>query len=123
MARASAAGLGKWGEQRAAEELQRAGMTVLERNWRCSLGEIDIVAVDGSDLVIVEVKTRRDDLRGSAASAVTPAKLARLRTLARQWLASRPPSASRYRAVRIDVIAITRPLSGAETVLHLRGVE
>lgn len=123
--RSSATGLGRWGEQHATELLIENGMTIVERNWRCSLGEIDIIAADGADLVVVEVKTRRDDVKGSPLEAVTPEKITRLRRLAAQWLAaaSEQPNPPRYRAIRVDVIAITRPLSGAATVLHVRGVQ
>lgn len=125
MPHAEAAHLGAWGEQRAAEELVRAGLRIIDRNWRCALGEIDIVAIDGTDLVVVEVKTRRSSAKGSALDAVTPAKLARLRVLAVQWLASRPaePAPQRFRAIRVDVVAIMRPLSGPTVITHLRGVE
>lgn len=123
--RSSATGLGRWGEQCASEFLVHKGMSIVERNWRCPLGEIDIIAADGADLVVVEVKTRRDDSKGSPLAAVTPEKVTRLRRLAVQWLAaaSEKPNAPRYRAIRVDVIAITRPLSGDATVLHVRDVQ
>lgn len=123
--RSSSTGLGRWGEQHAAELLIQAGLTILERNWRCPLGEIDIMASDGPDLVVVEVKTRRDDAKGSALEAVTPTKVTRLRRLAVQWLAAKSEAehAPRYRAIRVDVIAITRPLSGDATVVHIKGVQ
>ena len=125
MTHTQATHLGAWGEQRAVEELERSGMRVIARNWRCPLGEIDIVAVDGPDLVVVEVKTRRSSAKGSALDAVTPAKLARLRRLALQWLAVRPADCAgqRFRAIRVDVVAITRPLTGPTVVTHVRGVE
>ena len=83
--------LGRYGEDLAARRLREAGMTVLERNWRCAEGEIDIVARDGDALVVCEVKTRA---RGAGTfehpmAAVTPAKAARLRRLAARWLTER----------------------------------
>lgn len=111
--------VGRYGEGVAVRYLDRSGWTVLDRNWRGADGEIDIVALDGSVLVVVEVKTRRSDLFGHPAEAVTPVKLARLRRLAAQWLDAhevRPAS------IRIDVIAVRPSPRGAARVEHLRGV-
>jgi putative endonuclease len=116
--------LGRWGEQHAANLLESAGMHIVERNWRCARGEIDIIAIDERDLVIVEVKTRRDDNKGSALAAVTPDKLAQLRRLAIMWLAASQRNVNiNFRAIRVDIVAITRPLQGKTRVLHVRGVE
>ena len=112
--------LGKYGESLAARRLARAGMTVLERNWRCGrTGEIDIVARDGDALVVVEVKTRSGDGYGHPAEAVTHAKLARLRRLAAEWLAGHD---LHPRSVRVDVIAVRTARRGPATVEHLTGV-
>ena len=62
--------IGKWGETRAAEYLNELGYQILETNFRCNIGEIDIIAQDGETLVFVEVKTRRSDSFGAAAEAV-----------------------------------------------------
>ena len=79
--------LGRYGETLAARRLAQAGMTVLERNWRCGrTGEIDIVARDGDALVVCEVKTRRAGPFEHPMAAVTPAKAGRLRRLAERWL-------------------------------------
>jgi putative endonuclease len=113
------AALGRYGEDVAVRHLQDAGLVVLERNWRCDLGEIDIVARDGSTLVVCEVKTRRGTAYGSPADAVTPAKARRLRRLAVRWVRERsvhPPE------IRIDVVAVLRGRRGAAGVEHLRGV-
>ncbi|WP_258544126.1 YifB family Mg chelatase-like AAA ATPase [Streptomyces ipomoeae] len=76
--------LGRYGEELAARRLTEAGMTVLERNWRCGrTGEIDIVARDGDALVVCEVKTRRAGAFEHPMAAVTPTKADRLRGLAR----------------------------------------
>jgi putative endonuclease len=112
-------GVGKYGEQVAAAHVQAAGWEVLDRNWRCADGELDLVAMDGTELVAVEVKTRRSERFGHPAQAVTAAKLARLRRLTALWLAAhdvRPAS------VRIDVIAVLVPGRGAAQVEHLVGV-
>ncbi len=111
--------VGDYGERLAERLLVRAGMTVLERRWRCRLGEIDIVAVEGACLVVCEVKTRRSLLAGSPAEAVTPAKLARLRRLGAAWLAQQP---RHFADVRIDVVCVVVPRRGAARLEHLRGV-
>jgi putative endonuclease len=111
--------VGTYGEQVAVTHLQERGYVVLDRNWRCELGEIDIVARDGDCLVVVEVKTRRSERFGSPAEAVTAAKLARLRRLTARWIADagvHPPR------VRIDVLAVRPQRSGAARVEHLRAV-
>ena len=111
--------LGRYGEDVAARHLTESGVVVLERNWRCELGEIDIVGREGPALVICEVKTRRGRGFGDPAEAVTYAKAARLRRLAARWMADRavhPPE------VRFDVVAVLQPRRGAATVEHLRGV-
>lgn len=97
-------------------------MRILERNWTCSAGEIDVIAMDGDVVVAVEVKTRRDNRLGSALEAVTPAKVVLLRRLVVIWLHERPQF-RRGRSVRIDAIGITRPAAGATSVIHVRGVE
>lgn len=111
--------VGRYGEDVAARHLSELGYQVLQRNWRCELGEIDIVARDGDCLVVCEVKTRRSGVFGHPAEAVTARKAARLRRLTARWLAQsgiHPPS------VRIDVIAVLRPSSGPALVEHLRAV-
>ncbi|MFI6480166.1 YraN family protein [Nonomuraea sp. NPDC050663] len=110
--------LGRHGEQLAADYLTAAGMRILERNWRSRRGEIDILARDGADLVVVEVKTRSSRSHGTPLESVRPAKLARLRTLAAQWLSTQP---STFRTVRIDVIALER-FAGDYSLRHIRGV-
>ena len=115
--------LGRYGEDVASRYLADAGLVVLERNWRCSAGEIDIVARDGRCLVVCEVKTRRDDAFGGPYSGITPAKLARLRRLTGQWLDEHAADAPRrFREVRIDVVAVILPRAGAPRVEHLGGV-
>ena len=111
--------VGRHGERVVARLLESLGWEVLERNWRCEHGELDIVAVDGECLVAVEVKTRRTATYGSPQEAVTGAKLSRLRRLTGAWLAAQD---RRFEAIRIDVCAVTLPRSGAAVVEHLRGV-
>src|SRR6202011_1133530 len=78
--------LGRFGEQAAAEYLESHGLRILDRNWRCAAGEIDIVAVERYALVVVEVKSRTGMAYGSPLEAVSRAKRARLRKLAVQWV-------------------------------------
>lgn len=92
------------GEDAAAAFLERIGMTVIDRNWRCSAGELDIIALDGTDLVIVEVKTRRSERAGTGEEAVSPAKQKRLARLAEAYLGA--TGVEEIRQVRFDVIAI-----------------
>jgi putative endonuclease len=111
--------LGEFGERLAAQHLLADGMTVLDRRWRCSIGELDLVALDGRCLVVCEVKTRRSTITGAPVEAVTPAKLRRLRHLTAAWLEAHPDS---YPEVRIDVIGVLVPRRGGLVVDHLRGV-
>ncbi len=113
--------LGKYGETVAARRLVAAGMTVLERNWRCGrTGEIDIVARDGDVLVVCEVKTRRAGAFEHPMAAVTPDKAERLRGLAARWIHAHggaPPG-----GVRIDLVGVVVPRRGGPVVEHARGV-
>lgn len=111
--------VGRYGEDVAAAHVVERGWQVLDRNWRCREGELDLVALDGRELVVVEVKTRRSTRYGQPAEAVTAVKLARVRRLAAQWLSAhdvRPAS------VRVDVIAVLVPHAGRALVEHLEGV-
>jgi len=110
--------VGRFGEQVAAEHLERAGLTILDRNWRCPEGEIDIVAADGDTLVVCEVKTRSGLGYGDPAEAVVAAKAARLRRLALRWLAAHPLS---WRELRFDVVTVLRGQGDEPLVRHLRG--
>ncbi|GAA4656244.1 YraN family protein [Streptomyces chumphonensis] len=117
--------LGRYGEDLAARRLRASGMAVLERNWRCRDGEIDIVARDGDALVVCEVKTRSAGGPQHPMAAVTPRKAARLRRLASRWLTERwlvrygrPPTGG----VRIDLVGVLLPRRGAPVVEHVRGV-
>lgn len=116
----TAAALGRFGEDMAAEYLKGRGLTILDRNWRCAAGEIDIVARDGSALVICEVKTRRGVTYGTPAEAVGPRKLRRMRELALRWLDERGVHAPQ---IRFDVVAIIQPPAGRPVLQHVRGVQ
>lgn len=92
------------GEDAAAAFLERVGMTIVDRNWRCSGGEIDIVALDGEELVFVEVKTRRSERAGTGEEAVSPAKQRRITRLAAAYM--KDAGISDVKQVRFDVVAI-----------------
>ncbi len=80
---------------------------MLERNWRCDIGELDLVVRDGTEIVFVEVKARASDRFGPAASAVGPSKQRTLRRLAARWLAEHDDSTARRDGIRFDVVAVT----------------
>jgi putative endonuclease len=111
--------LGRFGEDLAEEYLRGIGFDVLARNWRCPAGEVDIVARDGSTLVVCEVKTRRGTGYGSPLEAVTPqkaARLARLGAMARRGLGTGPC------LIRIDLVGVLVHRDGRVDLEHVRGV-
>ena len=110
--------LGRWGEDLAVRHLQSLGFEVLDRNWRCRAGEIDVVARDGRTLVFVEVKARSGLQYGDPAEAVTRVKARRIHGLAAQWLAEQRPPGSWD--LRFDVVSVLRTTREPE-VLLLRG--
>lgn len=112
------ASLGARGEQLAAEYLERQAMVVLDRNWRCRDGELDLVALDGDEVVFVEVKTRSGIGFGLPAEAVTRRKAHRIRRLAGLWLSIHRAS---WAGVRFDVVGIVCPRSGPVAIEHYRG--
>ncbi len=109
--------VGVHGERIAVAYLTRAGLRVLDRNWRCREGELDIVAREGAALVFCEVKTRRGVGFGHPVEAVTPAKQRRLRTLAQRWLAAHDEHAPE---LRFDVVGVLVRPSAPALVTHLR---
>jgi putative endonuclease len=113
--------VGRFGEQLAVDYVSRAGLAVLDRNWRCIDGEVDIVARDGAALVFIEVKTRSSDAFGDPAEAVTPAKAARVRRLAVRWLAAqRDHGGEGWSEIRFDVVSVIRRGPDGPVVRHLK---
>jgi len=106
--------IGRRGEDAAAAYLQNAGYTIVERNWRCKGGEIDIVAIDGETLVLAEVKTRRSSSKGSPEDAVSPTKQKRISRCAAAYMQS---AGIEPCCVRFDVIAI-RPIAEDRALLR-----
>lgn len=111
--------LGRYGEQLAERHLVAQGMVLLDRNWRCEAGEIDLVLRDGDVLVVCEVKTRTSTDYGTPHEAVTDIKVARLRRLAVRWLEERGLAVC---DIRIDLVGILRPRRGASVLDHVRGI-
>jgi putative endonuclease len=96
--------IGTTAEQIAADLLGRHGLRILERNFRCKAGELDIVAAEGDTLVFVEVRSRGDDRHGVAALAIGPAKQRQVARVAAYYIALRVPA---FQYCRFDVVAIT----------------
>ncbi|MEB7505134.1 YraN family protein [Arthrobacter koreensis] len=112
--------LGQTGEELAARYLTTAGYHVLERNWRCRQGEIDLVARDGSTLVIAEVKTRSSLDYGHPFEAVSAAKLSRLYLLAAAWTREH---AEGHVSWRVDAVSVLLPGGDRPPVIeHLKGI-
>lgn len=111
--------VGRAGEDLAREWLTRKGLEILDANWRCPIGELDIVALDGDVLAFVEVKTRTSTAFGHPAESVTREKVARLRRLAGAWVEAHEVHAS---GMRIDVVAVLRRRGEPTLVEHIEGV-
>ena len=94
--------LGSWGESVAAVHLEAKGFVIKEKNWRHQLGEIDIIAQDDTELVFVEVKTRRGNQLGSPEEGLTVEKSRRLLLLAQAYLSENDMDAD----WRIDLVAV-----------------
>jgi putative endonuclease len=114
--------LGRYGEELAAQHLVQQGYELLDRNWRCARGELDLVALapDGT-VCVVEVKTRAGEGFGAPAEAVTPAKAQRIRGLALAWLTDHRPGGHRG-GLRFDVVSVVRRPGFAPRLTHLEGV-
>ena len=120
--------LGASGEALAVRHLEEAGLTIVERNWRCSAGELDVIAKEEAPdfslggqvvpwLVIVEVRTRRGDRYGAARQSITPRKAAKLREVAAHYI----QSVQWTGPWRIDVVAVQMDASGRlQAVEHIR---
>lgn len=112
--------LGEHGEEFAARYLEARGFEILERNWRCPHGELDIVAYEPAEsaLVFVEVKTRTGRGFGSPLESITHAKARRLYSLAMLWQKQRR---RRARVVRVDGMGVLFG-RGEPEVTHVRGI-
>ena len=111
--------VGARGEDLACAELTRQGLTIVERNWRCSVGEIDIVAVEGGTLVFCEVKCRTGLGFGHPLEAITYAKRRTLRQLAAIWMRDH---CVRTRSIRIDAIGVLMLPGREPSVTHVKAI-
>ena len=117
---ASRRALGAYGEELAARLLtSEHGMQLLDRNWRCPEGELDLVLRDGDVLVACEVKTRRGDGCGSPHQAVDDVRLERLHRLVWRWAEQHDVHPDE---ARVDLVAVLRPRRGPAVVDHVRGL-
>jgi putative endonuclease len=111
--------VGRAGEEAAARYLIDLGYAVVERNWRCRSGEIDLIAHDGTTLVFIEVRSRSNPTRfGTALEAVSPRKCRQVRDVAAYYLKQH---SGFERSVRFDVIAVTFLHDGITDIKHLTG--
>lgn len=111
--------LGKYGESLAEEYFEDLGCEILDRNWRCRAGEIDLVVREGRHLVCVEVKTRRSERSGHPLEAITPEKLRRMRKVAGEWAAA---NSEQRGALRLDVLSVLLSAEGVPVLMHVEGV-
>jgi putative endonuclease len=95
--------IGSRGEDVAADVYHRRGYRVVARNWRCRLGELDLVVERGGVLVFCEVKSRRQDVFGGGFEAVTHRKQVKVRSVAEAFLQA---TGSRPQAIRFDVASV-----------------
>lgn len=112
--------VGVLGEQACARMLERGGCEVVERNWRCPAGEVDLIVRDAGEVVLVEVKTRLclGQERPAPEVAVDADKLARYRSLATSYLALNPGVPS----IRFDVAGVTLTEGRIASIRYLRNV-
>lgn len=112
------AAIGRHGEELAAGHLSRHGYRILERNWRCARGELDIIAQLPGLVVVVEVKTRRSLRFGHPLESITDEKALRLRRLAKEWMRA---TSTRAR-LRIDAIGIVLSDDGVSRFDHVKAI-
>ena len=110
--------LGERGEDAAAAYLERIGVTVVQRNWRCQHGEIDIVGLEGSTVVLCEVKTRTTRAKGNPEESITSAKRRRYSRLAEAYLQE---SGLTEVSLRFDVIGLLVIAEDRALLRHHRG--
>ncbi len=107
---------GRYGEKLAAQYLLKKGYQIVAANWRCALGEIDLIARQADTLVFVEVRTRRASSTAAAFESIIARKQKRLHRLAEAYLAQQGLYESAW---RIDLIAIALPPYGSPIIEHI----
>lgn len=110
--------LGKWGEDKATEFLQRNGYKIIERDWKSGRRDIDIIATDGHEVVFVEVKTRRNRLFGEPEEAVDYRKLQSLRLAINHYIKYRRINCD----VRFDIISVVGMIGQEPEIDHIKSV-
>ncbi|HWQ79318.1 MAG TPA: YraN family protein [Anaerovoracaceae bacterium] len=110
--------VGSWGEDAAEKYLRKKGYLILERNFRCRYGEIDIIAMAGTELVFLEVKTRRNLNYGLPCESVTAAKVKHLKRAVSYYASTCP---IRHSGVRLDVIEILAK-EGQAHIHHIENI-
>lgn len=108
--------LGAAGERAAAKFLRRAGLRIIDKNFRTAIGEIDLVGLDGETIVFVEVKTLCSDDAADPEGKVDRRKQDKLVRVARDWL-----TRHRYpdRAYRFDAVSVVMPAGGPPEIRHI----
>ncbi|WP_418968742.1 YraN family protein [Alloscardovia omnicolens] len=119
--------LGRFGEEYSCQYIRNLGWSILDRNWRCRFGEIDIVALSPATnhsgtpiLVFLEVKTRRSDAFGDPLEAITPVKCLHMRKAAMAWLAQHHTKTPQV--VRFDAIGMIVDGSQVRSLTHIRRI-
>jgi len=107
---------GDYGEQLAANYLKLQGYTIIETNWRCNIGEIDIVAQHNEHIIFIEVRTRRTNTVDAAFASITPSKREKLIRAAHAYLDANTGEDALW---RIDVIAIALPFNSKPRIEHV----
>lgn len=107
---------GQQGEKLASDHLQSRGYAIIETNWRCQHGEIDIIAHNDSAYVFVEVRSRHAETTEASFESITPRKRAKLTALAHAYLAAHNLENANW---RVDVIAIALPRVGHPIIEHV----
>lgn len=110
--------LGKWGEDLAADYLQRKGYTIIERDWKSGRRDLDIVAKNGNVIVFVEVKTRHNSLYGQPEEAVDYRKLQSLQQAINHYIKFRHIR----QEVRFDIISVVGTIGSEPDIQHIQDV-
>ncbi len=109
---------GQRGEDLAANYLTQRGFVIMERNYRCRWGEIDIICRQGGYLIFVEVRSKTTDRYGTPEESINRAKISRIRKTAMEYLTSHPER--KPVKMRFDLIAITFK-NKQESINHIKG--
>ncbi|MBR2206012.1 MAG: YraN family protein [Prevotella sp.] len=110
--------LGKWGEDLAADYLQRKGYTIIERDWKSGKRDLDIIAQDGNVIVFVEVKTRRNRLFGEPEESVDYHKLQNLQQAISHYVKFKHIR----QEIRFDIISIVGTVGTDPDIQHIQDV-